>query len=73
MQYEHERIEIAISIHEFQTLPIDSGIDLRKPHHRISCCLNMADDLIQAFQIEQTVGNSENDAMILAESISYAI
>ena len=59
MQYEHEGIEIAISIHEFQTLSIDSGIDQLKPHHRISCCLNMADDLIQAYQSKQTIGNSE--------------
>ena len=34
MQYKHERIDIVISIHEFQTQSIDSGIDQRKPHHR---------------------------------------
>ena len=44
MQYEHERIEIAISTHEFQTYSIDSGIDLRKPHHRTFRSLDTAGD-----------------------------
>ena len=51
MQYEHERIEFAISIHELQTLSIDSEIDYRKPHHRTSRSLDTAGDLIRQYQI----------------------
>ena len=36
MQYEHEGVEIDLSILELQTYSIDSGIDQRKPHHRTS-------------------------------------
>ena len=59
MQYEHEGVEIAMSILEFQALSIDIGIDPRKPHHRTSCCLNMGDDRIQPYQFMQEIGNSE--------------
>ena len=59
MQYEHEGVKIAISIPDFQTEPIDSGIDQRNPYHRISRCLNMADDLVLAYQTMQIIGNSE--------------
>ena len=44
MQYEHEGVELAISIFEFQTQPIDSGIDKRNPHYRTSHCLDTAGD-----------------------------
>ena len=59
MQYEHEGVKRAISILELQTSPIDSGIYQRNPHHRISCCLDMADDWILAYQSKQTIGNSD--------------
>ena len=57
----------------FEHKSIDIGIDQRKPHHRTSCYLHMTDDWIQAYQTMHTIGNSENAAMILAVSISYAI
>ena len=44
MQYEHEGVELAISIFEFQTQSIDGGIDQRNPHYRISRCLDTAVD-----------------------------
>ena len=58
------------SLCTLQTLSIDIRIDHRKPHHRTSCCLNMAYDWIQPYQIMQTIGNS---AMILSVSVSYVI
>ena len=51
MQSEHEGVEIAISIFEFQTYSIDSGIDQRKPHYRTSRCLGTAGDWIRQYQI----------------------
>ena len=51
MQYQHEGVEIALSLQEFQTLPIDSGIDQPKPHHRKSRCLDTAGDWIRQYQI----------------------
>ena len=59
MQYEYQGVEIALSIYTLQTQSIYCGIDQRKPHHRTYCCLNMADDYIQPYQIMQTLGNSE--------------
>ena len=50
MQYDHEEVEITLSICAFQTYLIDSGIDQRK-FHRTSCRLGSADDLIQLRQI----------------------
>ena len=43
MRYEHEAIQIALSLYTFQTNPMESGINQRKRHHRTSYRLNTAD------------------------------
>ena len=57
MRYDHEGVEISISILEFQTYSIASGIDLRKTHYRSCCGLNRSDDWNQAYQIMLTIRN----------------
>ena len=44
MHYEHEAVQIALSILEIQTESIDNGIDQRTLHNRISCRLDTADE-----------------------------
>ena len=42
-------------------------------YYRISCCLNMADDWIQPYQIMETIGSSAKWCDDLAVSVSYSI
>ena len=44
IEYEHERVEIALSVHTFPTSSIENGIDQRKLRHRTSYALDPADD-----------------------------
>ena len=54
MQYEHEGVEMELSILEFQTYSIDSGIDQRKPQYRTSRYLDTAGNWIRQYQIMPT-------------------
>ena len=50
MQYEHEGVEITISILYFQILSMHNWIDQRKLHHRTSFCLETAGDWTREYQ-----------------------
>ena len=44
MRYDHEGVEITLSITAFQTSPTDSGFDQQKIHHLTSCRADSAND-----------------------------
>ena len=71
MQYDHEGVEITISVSTVQSLRIDSGIDQWNLLHRSSCRLGSADDWTQPHAKQLDI--RQIAAVILATAISYAI
>ena len=58
----------------FPNKSMDNGIDQRKLRHRTSCNLNTAGDRTREYQNHaKQLEMRQNEAMILAVSISYAI